>query len=195
MKKLKVILIFTSCIFILLGCARVRVEAPKEPIKVDISMRLDIYQHVAKDIDDIENIVSGQEAKPAKKDTQGSLNLFIATCFAQDSALSPEVEQAALRRKDRRSELISWQEKGILGENSSGLLEIRARAKADTSLEALVKAENKDRKIIYEAVAEKNGTSVEEVQKLYAKRLQNDAPGGTPIEVLNEVGKYEWRNK
>jgi len=26
-----------------LGCARVSVQAPKDPIKVDISMRLDIY--------------------------------------------------------------------------------------------------------------------------------------------------------
>lgn len=192
---MKTIFILILCVIFSLGCARVKVGGSKEPIKVDISMRLDIYQHVAKDIDDIENIVSGQEAKPVKKDTQGSLNLFIATCFAQESALSPEVEQAALRRKDRRPELIAWQEKGVVGENSSGLLEIMARAKADTSLEALVKAENKDRKIIYEAVAEKNGTSVEEVQKLYAKRLQNDAPGSTPIEVLNEIGKYEWRNK
>ena len=28
------------------GCAKVQVQAPKEPIKVDITMRLDVYQHV-----------------------------------------------------------------------------------------------------------------------------------------------------
>ena len=33
-------------IIISLGCAKVQVQAPKEPIKVDISMRLDIYQHI-----------------------------------------------------------------------------------------------------------------------------------------------------
>ena len=50
--------------------------------------------------------------------------------------------------------------------------------------------------IIYQAVANKNNTSVEEVQKMYSKRLQNDAPSGTPIEVLNEsTGAYEWRVK
>ena len=41
------------------GCASVQVNAPKEPIKMDISMRLDVYQHVVKDIDDIESIVAG----------------------------------------------------------------------------------------------------------------------------------------
>ena len=82
-----------------LGCARVRVEAPKEPIKVDISMRLDIYQHVEKDIDAIENIVSGPpgEQKAADKGKQSFLSYFLETAFAEGS-LSPEVEKAALRR-------------------------------------------------------------------------------------------------
>ncbi|MDD5729736.1 MAG: hypothetical protein PHN57_01210, partial [Candidatus Omnitrophica bacterium] len=55
-----------ASVILVLGCARVRVEAPKEPIKVDISMRLDIYQHVTKDINDIENIVTGSEGKDKK---------------------------------------------------------------------------------------------------------------------------------
>jgi uncharacterized protein YdbL (DUF1318 family) len=188
--------ILILCVIFSLGCARVKVGGSKEPIKLDISMRLDIYQHVAKDIDNIENIVSGAETKPVKKDTQGSLNLFISTALAQDSGLSPEVEQAALRRKDRRPELISWQRKGVIGENKSGLVGIVDSAKADASIQGLVNAENQDRMVIYEAVAKKNGTSVEEVQKLYAKRLQNDAPAGTPIEVYNEAkAGFEWRSK
>ncbi len=183
--------IFVSILFVIfsLGCARVRVEAPKDPIKVDISMRLDIYQHVAKDIDSIENIVSGGQVAPAAKGPQSSVNLFVTAAFAQESGLSPEVEQAAMNRRDRRSELSSWQAKGVVGENRSGLVVIRGAG--DASSEALVAAENKDRMTIYEAVARKNGTSVEEVQKLYAKRLQNDCPSNTPIEVLNEG----WKSK
>lgn len=190
---MKTFFIVTLCVVFGMGCARVRVEGPKEPIKVDISMRLDIYQHVAKDIDDIESIVSGSESKPAEKTPQGRLGLFIGTAFAQESELGPEVQQAALSRRDRRSQLVSWQEKGVLGENKSGLLELKGPA--DSSVQVLADAENKDRMVIYEAVAKKNGTSVEEVQKLYAKRLQSDAPSGTPIEAANESGSYEWRNK
>ncbi|MDP2911312.1 MAG: hypothetical protein Q8N76_03140, partial [Candidatus Omnitrophota bacterium] len=62
---MKNIFIVSIALVAFLGCARVRVEAPKDPIKLDISMRLDIYQHVAKDIDAIEGIVSGNETKPA----------------------------------------------------------------------------------------------------------------------------------
>ncbi len=64
------------------------------------------------------------------------------------------------------------------------------------SVEELIKAENSDRMIIYEAVAKKNGTSVEDVQKLYATRLQNDAPSGTPVEILNsQTSSFEWQVK
>lgn len=176
-----------------MGCARVRVEAPKDPIKVDISMRLDVYQHVEKDIDAIENIVSGSEEKPQSKTYQNIMNFFVADAHAEEG-LTPEVEQAALRRKDRHSELVSLKGRGIVGENRSGLVEIRMSDKADASVAVLVQAENNDRMVIYRGVAEKNGTSIEEVQKLYAQRLQRDAPGGTPIEVPGGSG-FEWKIK
>lgn len=188
----KGIILLMSVVF-MLGCARVRVEAPKEPIKVDISMRLDIYQHVEKDIDAIENIVSGSQESPKPNDSQGLLNLLVPGAYAQEG-LSPEVEQAALRRKDRRQDLIAWEAKGVIGENKSGLLDFRGTGSPEA--EKLIKDENSDRMVIYQAVASKNGTSVAEVEKLYAKRLQQDAPSGTPIEVLNEsIGAYEWKIK
>jgi len=177
----------------LLGCARVKVEAPKEPIKVDISMRLDIYQHIQKDIDTIENIVSGSQDKNNLKDNQSSLH-FLQPLYAQD--LDPQLEQSAINRKNRYVQLSSLQAKGIVGENKSGLLEIKDSAAYDASVESLIKAENDDRMIIYRTIAQKNNSSVEEVQKMYAKRLQQDAPSGTPIEVWNESNsRYEWQVK
>lgn len=172
-----------------LGCARVRVEAPKDPIKVDISMRLDIYQHVEKDIDAIEDIVSGGKAKGG----QSMLNYFVSEAYAQD--LSPEVEAAAIRRRDRLQDLSAWEQKGVIGENKLGLVEVRNSKSADASVEELIKSENADRMIIYQAVAAKNGTSVEEVQKLYAKKLQASAPAGTPIEIINDSSSYVWKVK
>lgn len=190
-----VIVMIMVAVFFSLGCARVRVEAPKEPIKVDVTMRLDIYQHVVRDIDEIESIVSGAKEKAKPKNSQSLLNYFLENAYAQEG-LSPEVEQAALRRRNRLAELNYWQEEAVVGENKSGLVEIRLREKADSTVEALAEAENKDRLIIYEAVAKRNNTSVEEVQKLYTKRLQEDAPAGTPIEVFDETsGTYKWRVK
>ena len=159
---MKKIMIALLGLVVVLGCARVSVQAPKDPIKVDISMRLDIY---------------------------------VSQAYAAED-LSSEVQAAALRRKDRRDQLISLAEKGIIGENKSGLLVIRLSDKADASATKLVNEENRDRMIIYQSVAQKNGSSVEEVQKLYAKRLQQDALVGTPIEVFdNARGSFEWTIK
>ena len=168
MKKIFIALIVLVAFF---GCARVRVEAPKDTIKLDISMRLDVYQHVAKDIDAIDDIVAGNEAMPLKGKQGSMLDLFVKDAYAQES-LSPEVEQAAYSRRDRRTQLISLEENGVVSENNLGLVEIRGDA--DYSIRALVDAENSDRMIIYKAIAAKNGVSVGEVQQIYAKKIQEN---------------------
>jgi uncharacterized protein YdbL (DUF1318 family) len=167
------------CVICVFGCAKVRVEAPKEAFKVDISMRLDIYQHVEKDIDSIENIVSGSAQKQTAPGAKNIMNIFVEDAYAQ-AGLAADVEQAALRRRDRKPSLSRYESGGVIGENKAGLVEVRAGS--DAQAQALVRDENSDRMAIYRSVAQKNGTSVEEVQKLYAKRLQTDAPAGTPIE-------------
>jgi uncharacterized protein YdbL (DUF1318 family) len=163
-----------------LGCAKVNLQT-SQPIKLDINMRVDVYQHVAKDIDDIENIVSGGKKQAQPKEGQSMLNYFIGNVYAQDN-LSPEVEEAALRRQARFSEVYSLEASAVLGENNSGLIEIRDMGRASASLEKLVNDENSDRVIIYAGVAKKNGTSTGDVQKIYAQKLQGNAPRGTPIQ-------------
>jgi uncharacterized protein YdbL (DUF1318 family) len=158
-------------------------------------MRLDIYQHIEKDIDAIESIVLGSQEKANSQDKQSLLDYFAVSAYAQEG-LDPQTEQAALRRRDRRSELVSREEKSVIGENKSGLVELRNPGASDSSLEQLIKLENEDRMIIYQAVARKNNASIDEIQKIYAKRLQKDASSGTPIEALNETsGACEWKVK
>ena len=178
------------------GCARLNVGGAKEPIKVDISMRLDIYQHVQKDIDSIENIVSGDKSQPAKKpDGRSFLNYLIGNAYAQES-LSPEVEQAALRRKDRKATLSSWEAQAVVGENRSALVEIRNPEVADSAVVEMVRSENEDRMIIYRALAKKYGQTLEEIQRTYAEKLASQAPAGTPVETFNILKGYsEWKIK
>ncbi|MBM3249419.1 MAG: YnbE family lipoprotein [Candidatus Omnitrophica bacterium] len=187
--------VFLTAVFSL-GCARVKVEAPEKPIKVDITMRLDIYQHVQKDIDAIEDIVSGGAAQEKAKKGGNSSWLHLAGVAFAEEALSPEVEAAALRRRDRLAELNSLQARGIVGEDRSGLVQVRKSGEASPGTRGLVSAENSDRMAIYASIAKKNNTSVDEVQKIYAKRLQDNAPSGTPIEAfVDSSGRYEWQIK
>jgi uncharacterized protein YdbL (DUF1318 family) len=176
MRRAAILLILM--IFLSIGCATVRMKAPKEPIKVDISMRLDVYQHVQKDIDAIENIVSGSDDGKNPSDEHSFLSYFVGTVYAQD--LSPAVENAAQRRGSRRTELVSLQRAGVVGEGASGLAVVRKGG--DPSADGLVRDENKDRMTIYRGIAAKNNVSVSDIQKVYAERLQRDASSGTPIE-------------
>jgi len=189
-------IIFILGLFLALGCARLSVEAPKEPIKVDISMRLDVYQHIQNDIDAIEEIVSGgSPSVQDNADKQSLLRMFISLAYAEDG-LSKQVENAALGRRNRLQEIMALEKAGVIGENKLGFLEIKNTSGSGSDVGQLVSSENADRLTIYKSLADKNNTSLEEIQKIYASRLQKEAPAGAPIEVFNQVsGVYEWKIK
>jgi uncharacterized protein YdbL (DUF1318 family) len=190
MKKIAIALI---CAYAVAGCATVSLKSPKDPIKVDISMRVDVYQHVKEDITNIEDIVTGQKPVEEMRDDSSMLGIFENLAHAQEN-LSEEIKNAALRRKERRPKIIPSMKEGIVGESGTGLLEIRDYQAADGLIEALVKAETIDRMVICQALAQENNTSIQAVQKVYAQRLQEDAPKGTPVEVESR-GKYVWKIK
>lgn len=185
---------FVVSLFLLMGCARVSVES-KEPIRLDVTMRLDIYQHVTQDVQNIEDMisVSPQQAVRARKTSW--LSFGVQEAWAQEEAGYPsEVKEAIERRKARRNELISWQSKGVLGENASGVVVARTES-ASNDTTALAQEENQDRAIIYRYVAQKNQASFEETARVFAKRIQADAPVGTPIEISDGAGGLKWGTK
>ncbi len=74
------------------------------------------------------------------------------------------------RMAARAPEILSLKSQGIVGENNQGYLEIR---RDDGGASGLVKAENKDRKMVYKAIAAKTGGSVAQVgQRAAARRAQ-----------------------
>ncbi len=101
--------------------------------------------------------------------------------MAYAQTLDENVEAAALRRRDRLSDLEIHESKGILGEDKNGFVVVRSSG-ADASLQPLVEAENADRLIIYQSIARKNGVSLDEIKRIYAAKLQQNAPAGTPVE-------------
>jgi uncharacterized protein YdbL (DUF1318 family) len=162
--------------FLSVGCASVEVKAPKDPIKVDISMRLDVYQHVEKDIDSIENSISGSDKSAGK---QSWLHGLVKDAYAEEG-FGPEVDSASEARKSRRGKIMDLLSSGVAGEGADGMLEVIGVASAKDR--DVVIAENNDRMTIYKAIARKNGTSIKDVSRLYSKRLQKDAPGGAMIQ-------------
>jgi hypothetical protein len=86
---MKMFWIFLTSVFAVMGCARVNMVAPKEAIKLDVSMRLDVYQHVAKDVDSIEDMVSGTSKKTVSATHQSFLGSFFSEAYAQEDGLGP----------------------------------------------------------------------------------------------------------
>lgn len=178
----------------IMGCSpKVRFESTK-PIKIDVSMRIDVYQHVAQQADLIEGqIESGQPASQAKP--QSSL-MFSGIAYAQEE-ISLKIKGAVDSRKGRFSDLREWEAKGVIGENHKGFVELRDKIAAGGDLakiQSIIANENKDRQVIYQDIAENNGISLEEAGIMYAPRIQQGAASGTPIEV-DVNGKYQWTIK
>lgn len=113
--------------------------------------------------------------------------MFLATGNGVLSASS----QDALRDRmlARKADILGLLTAGKVGENFFGLLEARTPL---TPLEkGLLEAENRDRKEVYTAIAEKNETAVEAVGALRAKTIHQQAPRGAWI----QKQKNKWEKK
>ena len=76
-------------------------------------------------------------------------------------------------------------DQGIVGENNIGFLEFigNRKEKAD-----VIEAENKDRKLVYEAIAKKQGTTTEVVGQHRAIQIADKAQSGEWLQDVN--GKW-----
>lgn len=161
----------------LFGCARVNVGGTEKPIKVDVTMRVDIYQHVVKEIDDIENMIRSDE--PIKiQEPQSLLNFFCKDAWAAE--LSETAKGAAKSRQERLEEVENLLSIGAVGEGNNGFLAVRKASNPDA--EAVTFAENADRKVIYNEIAGQNNLTPEAIENIYAEKMQSLAPSGSPIQ-------------
>lgn len=80
-------------------------------------------------------------------------------CWAQAN----DMNAARERRKERRTQVEQLVQSGTVQEGSEGYLV--AGGELEAAKVALMKAENEDRKIGYEAIAKANGKTVEEIGK------------------------------
>ena len=176
-------------VLIALGCARLSVETAK-PIKVDINMRVDIYQHVVKDVESINDEIYGTQEK--------MLNSILMMQNAYAADFSQEAQEAISNRKTRVNQIGEYLSKGYIGENKDALLEVTADAlsslKAD--IEELISKENSDRQILYAETAKKNGISVSEARKVFFEDDYRRAPAGSLFQVYDRSsGKFVWTRK
>jgi uncharacterized protein YdbL (DUF1318 family) len=181
-------------IVFLFGCAKVNLQTSK-PIKLDINMRVDVYQHVVNDAVSIEDQIYGQVGTQKSGKQLNSL-WGISEVYAAD--LSAQLPAAIEGRKTRMSKVEEYFAKGYVGENQYADLAVIAKDLTGDELsavEAIVTAENNDRAIIYKATAEKNNASLEETRKIFFKEHYKRGLSGYWFELSDSNGKVSWAVK
>lgn len=89
------------------------------------------------------------------------------------TAISETMEEIKERRKARQEQVQALVTAGDATENDNGYLD--AKEGLDEKKQAVIKAENEDRKKGYEIIAKSNGKTVEEIGKLAAKKIKKQA--------------------
>lgn len=94
--------------------------------------------------------------------------LALTLCFTVTPVYAQSLKEVKASMASRLPTINALKTKGIIGENNQGLLEFRA---SDKSEQALVDSENKDRKMVYAAIARKQGVSASLVGQRRAKAV------------------------
>lgn len=121
------------------------------------------------------------------------LTLGIMSCRETEYRLkkvTPPVQKALKSRKARTPVLQVLKAKGVVGENNLGFVQI-LKSPAPAKEKDLVKAENRDRRLIYDTVVSQNhvGTGkLAKVEKAFAKTRRDRARPGDWIQ--NPSGKW-----
>lgn len=185
MRKFAVCLI---ALLVLWGCARVNI-ATDEPIKLDISMRVDVYQHVVEDVKSIEDQIYGDD---------GAF-LFETILGIKEVYAAGDLDAAVAGRKSRLGKIEQFSSQGYIGEDRGGYVQVMNQnvpSNLKGEISALVDQENRDRRIIYESIAQKNGAAVSETGKVFFEDHYKRAPAGYWFEIYDaSAGQYIWKQK
>jgi len=117
-----------------------------------------------------------------------------SNCFAADydyKTMTPDIEKALKNRQSRYYQLQSLKQEGVIGENNKGYItDLKNNATAAT----LTAAENRDRRVLYEALVEQNklgNTGLLEVQKAFAEVQSQKALAGDMV----QSSSGDWKRK
>ncbi len=104
--------------------------------------------------------------------------------------MTPDVEQALDGRRNRYDQLRALKDERRVGEDNKGYVQVLV---PDNEAQAVVNGENKDRKVIYETIAQQNNLSdsLKTIEQVFAQVKRDKAEPGDMIQ--NEKG--EWVEK
>lgn len=114
--------------------------------------------------------------------------------FAADydyKTMTPDIEKALKNRQSRYYQLQNFKQEGAIGENNKGYV---TNLKDNSAAATLAADENRDRRVLYEALAEQNklgGTGLLEVQRAFADVQREKAAAGDMV----QSSSGDWQKK
>jgi uncharacterized protein YdbL (DUF1318 family) len=121
------------------------------PVTVNISFPQDKLEGAARQIEE------GQAAAPRPSSTPApSGRQTTASATPVSDLRSPEVVKARDSRRERRPALREWKNKGCVGEDNKGFAVARPGEGCGPEVADLIRAENADRQVIYDAFVKEN---------------------------------------
>ena len=102
--------------------------------------------------------------------------LFVLLTFSTNGNCFAGADDIKARMQQRLTTIVQMKAEGIIGENSMGFLEFVPGAAP--KMQNVVADENKDRQMVYEAIARQQNTTAELVGKRRAIQIAQNAGGG-----------------
>ena len=154
------------------GCGGfpVHISTPN-PLKVDVTMRVDIFQHARQTADD-----TGE--RPAEPEPSAK-------------------EAIESRRRDRMAEIQRFKNSRLVGEDRYGLLDVREAPAGPYGqrVKETVDAENADRKALMKALATEHHVAQSRIEADQAALWRDRAFPGEWIEQQQPDGTWQWVQK
>jgi uncharacterized protein YdbL (DUF1318 family) len=155
-------------VFLLAGCKAPTVNlTTPDPIKVDINMRVDVYER------------GGGSAPP------------------KPPAPSADLPAVDARRRARMGDVQNFKNSRLVGENRQGLLVVRDQPEGAYGryIEKMVAEENADRMVVMRQLAAERNMSLEDIQAQQGELWRNRSFSGEWIEVAAGPDAWTWSQK
>lgn len=114
--------------------------------------------------------------------------MILGGIFANVSSFADDIKAIKAEMEKRLPAIVELKSKRIVGEDNSGYLQFVGGKREK---EAVVQAENQDRKKVYSAIAEKEGVSINQVGQRRAKHIAEKSKKGEWLQ--DQDGK--WHQK
>jgi uncharacterized protein YdbL (DUF1318 family) len=168
------------------------------PVTVNISFPQEKLDNAANQIEDITAQTATPSAPaattPARPAPPATSQGRTVEVTPRIDTRSPEVVKATEARRQRRSALRDWKTRSCLGETNQGLLEARTGEGCTPEALEVMRAENADRLVIYQAFMKDNSipeSDTPRVRSAFAKARQDRSRPGDWIQL--EDGKWVKR--